>query len=60
LDWYTQHLSPVRKRLATWLRRVIKQQLLRRSEPYQALRQRDEKLIQRFFRQTKRPAAFGE
>jgi nucleoside-diphosphate-sugar epimerase len=60
LDWYTQHLSPTRKRLATWLRRVIKQQLLQRSEPYQALRQRDEKLIQRFFRQTKRPAVFGE
>jgi len=50
LDWYTQNLSPARRRLATWLRHVIKRQLLRRSEPYQALRQRDEKLIQRFFR----------
>jgi nucleoside-diphosphate-sugar epimerase len=57
LDWYAQSLSPVRKRLATWLRRVIKQQLLQRSEPYQALQQRDEKLIQRFFRRTKLPAA---
>jgi nucleoside-diphosphate-sugar epimerase len=57
LDWYAQSLSPTRKRLATWLRRVIKQQLLQRSEPYQALRQRDEKLIQRFFRRTKLPAA---
>ncbi len=60
LDWYTQNLSPARKRLVTWLRRAIKQQLLQRSEPYQALRRRDAKLIQRFFRQTKRPAAFGE
>ena len=60
LDWYTQHLSPTRMRLATWLRRVIKQQLLQRSEPYQALRQRDEKLIRRFFRHTKQPTAIGE
>jgi nucleoside-diphosphate-sugar epimerase len=60
LDWYTQHLSPTRKRLATWLRRVIKQQLLQRSEPYQALQQRDEKLIRRFFRHTKQPVAIGE
>jgi nucleoside-diphosphate-sugar epimerase len=57
LDWYTQNLSPARRRLATWLRHVIKRQLLRRSEPYQALQQRDEKLIQRFFRRTKMPAA---
>ena len=38
LSWYEHSLSPARRRLAMWLRRAIKQQLLRQSEPYQALR----------------------
>jgi nucleoside-diphosphate-sugar epimerase len=50
LDWYTEHLPPLRKPLATWLRGVIKPQLLRQSDPYRALQQRDEKLMRRFFR----------
>ncbi len=57
LNWYGQSLSPARKRLAMWLRRAIKQQLLQRSEPYQALRRRDAKLIRRFFRRAKISAA---
>lgn len=57
LDWYEQYVPPARKRLARWLRHAIKQQLLRRSEPYAALRRHDEKLIRRFFRQTKGPLA---
>lgn len=52
--WYDQNVSPARRRLALWLRRPIKQQLLRQSEPYRALQQRDEGLIQRFFRRADR------
>jgi nucleoside-diphosphate-sugar epimerase len=50
LDWYGQSVSPSRKRMASWLKPMIRQQLLRQSDPYRALRQRDERLLRRFFR----------
>ncbi len=53
LNWYTQHVPLLRRWFSSVLRRPIKQYLLRRSDPYRALRQHDHKLIQRFFRNSK-------
>lgn len=53
LDWYAQHVPTLRRGMATVLRRPIKRYLLQKSEPYQALRRHDRKLIRRFFRNAK-------
>jgi hypothetical protein len=50
LSWYAGHVPAFRRWLAAALQHAIKRYLLRQSEPYQALRRRDRKLIQRFFR----------
>lgn len=45
---------PLLQRWLTWtLRPTIKRYLLRKSDPYQALRRRDRKMMQRFFRQVR-------
>ena len=53
LAWYAQHVPPLRRWISGVLRRPIAQYLLRQSDPYRALQQRDHKLIRRFFRHTK-------
>jgi nucleoside-diphosphate-sugar epimerase len=53
LNWYAGHVPTLRRWLATALQRAIKHYLLQQSEPYQALRRHDRKLMQRFFRNTK-------
>jgi nucleoside-diphosphate-sugar epimerase len=58
-DWYAQQVNPAQKWAAALLRRVIKQQLLRGSDPYQALQRRDERLMRRFFRAAKLKPAYS-
>lgn len=50
LAWYAQHVPLLRRWFTRALRRPIKRYLLRRSDPYRALQQRDHELIRRFFR----------
>ena len=50
---YARHVPTLRRWIGTALRRPIKRYLLQKSEPYQALRRRDRKLIGRFFRNAK-------
>ncbi len=49
LAWRAQATSPVQRWLASGFKTFIKQQLLKQSEPYQALKDRDRELIRRFF-----------
>ena len=53
LSWFAQHVPPLRRRISGWLRHPIKHYLLRQSDPYRAVQQRDRKLMQRFFRDSK-------
>jgi nucleoside-diphosphate-sugar epimerase len=48
--WHQQHIDPVHKLAAIVLRKCIKQQMLKQSDPYQALKTRNAGLIRRFFR----------
>jgi nucleoside-diphosphate-sugar epimerase len=50
---YAQHVPPLQRWITPVLRPAIKRYLLRQSDPYQALRRHDRKLMQRFFRQVK-------
>ena len=50
---YARHVPALRRWIAAALRRPIKRYLLQKSEPYQALRRHDRKLIGRFFRNVK-------
>jgi hypothetical protein len=50
LACYAEQVPALRRWISGVLRRPIKHYLLRQSDPYRALRQRDRKLIQRFFR----------
>jgi nucleoside-diphosphate-sugar epimerase len=49
LDWYEQGVPPMRRRMAGWLKPLIRRQLLQQSDPYRALQQNDRELIERFF-----------
>ena len=49
LAWQAQFVSPLQRRLTSGFRTIIKRQLLTRSEPYQALKERDRHLLRRFF-----------
>jgi nucleoside-diphosphate-sugar epimerase len=57
--WYARQVNPAQKWAAALLRRVIKQQLLRGSDPYRALQRRDERLMRRFFRAAKLKPAYS-
>ena len=47
--WHRQHIDPVQKLAAIIFRKRIKQQMLKQSDPYQALKTRHASLIRRFF-----------
>ena len=49
LAWRAQATPPLQRWLASGFKTVIKQQLLKQSEPYQALKDHDADLIRRFF-----------
>lgn len=52
LTWREQFMSPWQRWLASGFKTVIKQQLLKRSDPYRALKDRNGQLIRRFFGET--------
>lgn len=49
LAWREQATPPLQRWLASGFKTFIKQQLLKQSEPYQALKERDVELMRRFF-----------
>jgi nucleoside-diphosphate-sugar epimerase len=57
LAWYAEQVPALRRWISAVLRRPIKHYLLRQSDPYRAVRQRDHKLIRRFFRDANLTAA---
>ncbi|MFN8598795.1 MAG: NAD(P)-dependent oxidoreductase [Anaerolineae bacterium] len=53
LAWRAQFVPSWQRRLASGFKAIIKQQLLKRSDPYRALKERNSCLIKRFFGETR-------